>query len=293
MTLLLALTFAVMGTTLLVRAVMLPRTATNQGIARIADYGMHAAPVPTQVKAARDSAARRLLERYSPRGYEAALRQRFMRAGQYDVSAERMLLFRFGAPALVVVLALIMAVQGLDAVRLLMLAAMFGIAFRAPDFVLSRRMKARAYQVDREIPDFIELLAITVEAGIGFEAAVQASIARMEGPVREELALMLQEVRMGVSRDDAMQHVVDRIDSRNLRVWVRSLVQGNALGVPLGQILRNLSVDMRIRRRQAAEERAQKAPVKMTFPTVFLIFPALLTVILGPAAFRIVELFSK
>ena len=115
----------------------------------------------------------------------------------------------------------------------------------------------------------------------------------MDGPIRDELALMLQEIRMGVARDEAMQHVVDRIDSRNLRVWVRSLVQGNALGVPLGQILRNLSVDMRIRRRQAAEERAQKAPVKMTFPTVFLIFPALLTVLLGPAAFRIIEVFSK
>jgi tight adherence protein C len=174
-----------------------------------------------------------------------------------------------------------------------MVGAMLLLSFRLPNLFLERRIKARAEQTDREIPDFIELMAITIEAGLGFEQAAQATISRMEGPIHDEFALMLQEVRMGVARDEAMQHVVDRIDSRNLRVLVRALTQGQALGVPLGQILKDLCLDMRIRRRQAAEEKAQQAPVKMAFPTVLLIFPSLLIILLGPAVFRFADAFLK
>jgi tight adherence protein C len=147
----------------------------------------------------------------------------------------------------------------------------------------------RAARLDREIPDFIELLAITVEAGLGFESATQSAISRMSGPLREEFGLMLQEVRMGVARDEAITHVVQRIKSRNLRVFAQALIQGQALGVPLATILKNLAIDMRIRRRQAAEERAQKAPLKMVLVAFCFIFPALLLVLIGPAMFRIYD----
>ena len=149
----LALLLAVAGTVLLVRAAMMPRLAANQGIARVADYGMHAVPVPPHMAAGGDSAARRLLERFSPSGYETALRHRFVRAGRYDVSPERMLLFRFGPPAVVALVGLALLAQGPDLTRLLLVGTLLLLAARVPEFILAKQMKARAELVNREIPD--------------------------------------------------------------------------------------------------------------------------------------------
>jgi tight adherence protein C len=131
------------------------------------------------------------------------------------------------------------------------------------------------------MPELVDLLVTTVEAGVAFASALQLVARRVEGPLGQELRLALQEQNMGMTIEDALQHMLVRIDSVSVRAFVQAILQGQTLGVSIGKILRDLAVDMRQRRRQVAEERAQKAPTKILFPLVLLILPALLIVALG------------
>jgi tight adherence protein C len=131
------------------------------------------------------------------------------------------------------------------------------------------------------MPELVDLLVTTVEAGVGFASSLQLVARRVEGPLGQELRLALQEQNMGMTIEDALRHMLERIDSASVRAFVQAILQGQMLGVSIGKILRDLAVDMRKRRRQAAEERAQKAPTKILFPLVILILPALLIVCLG------------
>ena len=133
------------------------------------------------------------------------------------------------------------------------------------------------------------MLVVTLEAGLGFGASMEVSSTRMRAPIGDEVRLTMQEQSMGLSMSDALVNTLARVDTPNMSAFVRSVVQGNALGVSMGVVMRNLAADMRVRRRQQAEERAHKAPVKMLFPLIFLMFPALGVVILGPAVFEITE----
>jgi tight adherence protein C len=139
----------------------------------------------------------------------------------------------------------------------------------------------------------IDLLAVAVEAGLGFSAAMAAAVERMPGPLGEEMRLMLQEQTLGLTPLEALENVLTRVDTPSLRTFVRSIVQGEQLGISIGDVLRNLALEMRKRRKAAAEERAQKAPIKMLFPLVFLIFPAMFVVILGPAMFAFFDALGK
>jgi tight adherence protein C len=161
-----------------------------------------------------------------------------------------------------------------------------------PTLHLKRRAKSRAERIAYEMPELIDTLVATVEAGIAFSASLQIASRRFRGPLGEELRLTLQEQAMGLGLNDALAHFLERCDTPPVRSFVRSLIQGEQLGVSVGQTLRGLAHEMRVRRRQMAEERAQKAPVKLVFPLVLFIFPSMLIVILGPAALRIHEVFS-
>jgi tight adherence protein C len=161
-----------------------------------------------------------------------------------------------------------------------------------PTLHLRRRGRSRAERIDYEMPELIDTLVATVEAGIAFSASLQIASRRFRGPLGEELRLTLQEQAMGLALNEALAHLYERCDTPAVRSFVRALAQGEQLGVSVGQTLRGLAHEMRIRRRQMAEERAQKAPVKLVFPLVLFIFPAMLIVVLGPAAIRIHEVFS-
>ena len=162
-------------------------------------------------------------------------------------------------------------------------ACLAGFGWVAPKFVLGRRAAHRLEQVDREVPELVDLLVTTVEAGVGFAAALQIAARSIEGPLGQELRLALREQSMGLTIDEALRNMAGRIDSAAIRSFIQALVQGEALGVSIGKVLRDLAVDMRKRRRQAAEERAQKTPTKIVFPLVALILPAMFIVTLGPA----------
>ncbi len=160
-----------------------------------------------------------------------------------------------------------------------------------PLIFVRRRARLRAERIDYDMPELIDTLVATVEAGIAFSASLQIASRRFRGPLGDELRLSLQEQSMGLSLHDALNNMLGRQDTKSIRAFVRSLIQGEQLGVSVGQTLRNLSHEMRALRRQLAEERAQKAPVKIVFPVVLLIFPALMMVTLGPAAIRIHSIF--
>ena len=157
------------------------------------------------------------------------------------------------------------------------------IGFIGPEFWLGRRIRARSMAMVLQLPDALDLLTISVEAGLGFDAALAKVVEKMEGPLVNEFRQALAEIRMGRSRRDALRDVVTRADAQPVSNFIGAIVQAEQLGVPIAKVLQIQSQQLRIERRQRAEEAAAKAPVKMLFPMVGCIFPTIFIVILGPA----------
>ena len=162
-----------------------------------------------------------------------------------------------------------------------------GVGFVLPDLFVSSRTRARREGIRADLPNALDLLAVSVEAGLGFDGAIAKLTEQTEGPLTEEFALMLSEIRIGESRQEALKKLADRVASLEMSAFVRAIVQADQFGISLGRILRVQAADSRLRRQSAAEERAMKAPIKMLFPTVVFIFPAMFLVTLGPAFLNI------
>ena len=157
------------------------------------------------------------------------------------------------------------------------------IGFVLPDMFVSFKARGRREEIRAELPDALDLLAVSVEAGLGFDAAISKLTEHMEGPLIDEFALSLGEMRIGESRQHALEKMVQRVQAPELASFVRAIIQADQLGISLGRILRVQATDTRNKRQAAAEERAMKAPIKMLFPTALFIFPAMFLIILGPA----------
>jgi tight adherence protein C len=163
--------------------------------------------------------------------------------------------------------------------------------FIAPDFVVGSKARRRKERIRGELPDALDLLAVSVEAGLGFDGAISRLTDHMEGPLAEEFALSLSEMRIGEARQEALKKMSERCDAPEVSTFVRAIVQADQLGISLSRILRVQAADTRLRRQAAAEEKAMKAPIKMLFPTVLFIFPAMFLVILGPAFLNLSKIF--
>lgn len=172
----------------------------------------------------------------------------------------------------------------LIAFGLLMFLGVFGPVAR-----LNGRISDRRKEMERQLPDVIDLLVISVEAGLGFDAALGRVVQNVPGDLSQEFSRTLQETRVGVSRVEALRSLAERTDVEDLNSFVLALIQADQFGVSIARVLRVQAEEMRIRRRQRAQEKAFKAPVKLVFPLVLFIFPALFVVILAPAAISIMD----
>lgn len=168
-----------------------------------------------------------------------------------------------------------------------LIAAMIG--YILPGIWLDRKIKERKKNILKALPDALDLLCISVEAGLAFDLALQRVAQKWDNELSREFQRVLQDIRLGRTRREALRDLVTRTGVEDVQTFVSAVIQADQLGVSMSKILRIQSDQLRIRRRQRAEEAAQKAPVKMLFPMVFLIFPALFVVILGPAVPRIMQ----
>jgi len=164
--------------------------------------------------------------------------------------------------------------------------------FLLPDYYLKMRAKQRRGEIQDNLPDVLDLLTVSVEAGLGFDAALVKVVEKNKGVVSHEFARVLQEIKMGKPRRDALRDLGNRSGVDDLVAFVSSIIQADQLGVSIGNVLRVQSEQMRQKRRQRAEEKAMKAPIKMLIPLILFIFPTIFIVVLGPAALKIIDIFK-
>ena len=235
--------------------------------------------------------------RFTPVGYVDGVRKKFINSGNGSADA----VDRFLAIRVLSVLAIIplfwicyiwnpLRFKGFT--QFAVFALFFAVCLLGPDSILSRRVQERQHDLRIMLPDVLDLLTISVEAGLGFEQALDRTVSAVPGPLSDEFARMLGEIRAGASRSEAMRALDQRTNVPEVRSFVLAVLQADTFGVSIGRVLRAQSEEMRIKRRQLAQERAQKAPVKMLIPMVFCIFPALFVVVIGPAIINIRKAFS-
>lgn len=233
-------------------------------------------------------------KRFTPDGYTDKVRQKMVSAGiQSPDAVDRFIATRVVTVALApVMFFLVFGVLKMSGMMGLVMALLLAMAcVLGPEAVLDRKIAERQHQIQVKLPDVLDLLVISVEAGLGFEQALDRTVAAVPGPLTEEFSRMLGEVRAGASRADAMRSMEARCDVPELRSFVLAILQADTFGVSIGRVLRAQADEMRIKRRQLAQEQAQKAPVKMLIPMVFCVFPALFVVVIGPAIINIREAF--
>lgn len=233
------------------------------------------------------------LKRFTPVGYLEKKQRKLMLAGYPgNLDAPAFVVIKLLATLLGIVAGFFLTDYGSDGLQRTVLFIMpIALGFFGPDAWLERKVDERRQAMLRALPDVLDLLVISVEAGLGFDSALSRVVATVPGPLSEEFFRMLQETRVGVSRRDAMRHLMDRTDLEELRSFLLAMIQAEAFGVTIARVLRVQADEMRVRRRQLAQEKAFAAPVKLVFPLVFCIFPALFIVLLGPAAISISENF--
>jgi tight adherence protein C len=295
LTVLIALALGGAAVALAMRAVAMPRIAAAARIAEMQAYGF-TGEAPPEVAQRRliESAATavgRLTSRFSSRFKEAEIRNQLMAAGLYTTAPMTFLGYRvLGASLSFTTMLWLVSAGNASGPRAILFPLLAGAAgWVLPMTIVRRRAERRLEDVETDLPELIDLLVVTVEAGLALNRSLQVASERFHGPLRDELRLTLQEQRMGLQTKVALTNMLARCETPSMRSFVRSIIQGEQLGVSMGTIMRNLATETRKRRRQHAEERAHKAPVKMLFPLVLLMFPSMFIVLLYPA----VQKFSQ
>lgn len=237
------------------------------------------------------------LLRRTPQGTRAALRARLREAGD-PLDPGAFLALRLYAALASLALVLLMVSPRLlgGGGGVLPLALAGGAAYAGsmvPAFWLGRVVTRRKAEIRKSLPEVIDLLCVSVEAGLGLEGAIQKVAERYAGPLAQELGYCLNEMNLGKTREEAWRNLAQRVNLPDLSAVVSAIVQAERLGASLSTVLRVQAADLRERRRQRAEEQARQVPIKLLFPLVFFIFPALFVVILGPAILQILDMFSR
>lgn len=232
--------------------------------------------------------AGRLVKRLSPAARLELTRRRIVFAGKEGtLTLEKVLTYKAVAALVGLVFGLFVhphQIPGILAGIVIGLLASF-----VPDVWLDGRAKERQDAIARSLPDALDLLAITVEAGLGLEQALAMVTERLEGPLGEELSRMIREIDLGVNRRTALEFLRNRTNVRELSAFIVSLLQAEELGMAVGEVLRVQAAQVRLVRRQRVREQAAKTPVKILFPVIFTIFPAMFVITIGPGAIKIAQ----
>jgi tight adherence protein C len=228
--------------------------------------------------------------RLTPVGYIEQVKRKFQQAGEPTTEAvDRFLAIKLICTVLIPFALLgVFQYSGLSGkTRLAALALTGFVLWKGPDSTLDKKVSARQLSIRRALPETMDLLVISVEAGLGFEQALDRVVQNVPGPLSQEFNRMLGEVRAGSSRSEALRALQQRIDLPEVNSFVMAILQADTFGVSIGRILRGQADEMRIKRRQIAQEKAMKAPVKMLLPMTLCIFPCMFLVVIGPAAINI------
>lgn len=234
-----------------------------------------------------------LSKRLTPHSYEAWLDKQLAGAGrprQWPLARIIMLkpMLAFGG-ALV---GLLVFIGAPSAGRFVLGVVIMALAYFIPDLLLRNRAQKRREEIRLELPNALDQMLISVQAGLGFETAMGRAGENGRGPLADELIRTLQDIQVGRSRKEAYLALSERVDVPDVRTFIRAVVQADTYGIAIAGVLKTQAKDMRIKRRQRAEEHAMKMPVKMLFPLIFFILPTLFIILLGPAVLQIMAVFS-
>jgi len=281
-------------------AVTMPARERRTSVRRAAQYGAFKSALGQAQRPFRERVLAPLGERLAkwtlklhPKTTIEGVSTRLLAAGLgRSISPTAFLAFKSGLAIGGIVLGALFggAVAGAGGV-LFLSVTLAGLGFILPDLAVSSKARQRKERIRAELPDALDLMAVSVEAGMGFDGAISKLTDHMSGPLADEFALTLSEIRIGETRQDALKKLSARTSTPELASFVRSIIQADQLGISLGRILRVQATDSRLKRQAAAEEKAMKAPIKMLFPTVLFIFPAMFLVILGPAFLNLSKIF--
>jgi len=237
----------------------------------------------------------RVGKRLTPVGYLESIRHKLVLAGtNKDFNADRFLAYK-GCSAIIsaILASLFVILAGKSGSQVLLAAIFVVLCFFLPDLWLNQKIAARQKAIRLALPDTLDLLTISVEAGMGFDGALHKVVKNTKGPLSEEFYRLLQEIQLGTTRSDAFRNLGERTQVDELSSFILAMLQAEVFGITIGKVLRVQAKELRIKRRQRAEEMAQKAPVKILLPLLLCIFPAILVVIMGPAAIQIYESILK
>ncbi|HEY1316504.1 MAG TPA: type II secretion system F family protein [Gaiella sp.] len=302
--LVLGLFLIVVAVTMVVRALLTPSGPSSETLEQISAYGFAGSLPATVTAEPRPSFTTRVGDittaigrwigsrfgRLRGRDYRA----RLISAGMYTTTPDRLLGTQFLAAVALLFLWLWLGAAG-GAPSWLILVGAVGAAVLGwvlPTYVVDSRARKRREQVERSLPDLIDLIVVTLEAGLSFPQSLRLAASKIKEPLSSEVRLTLQEQNMGLTLVEALENLNTRVDTPGVRMLARSISQGETMGVSTGQIMRNLAIELRKRQRAYAEERAQKAPVKVLFPILLLIMPALFIVLLLPVMITIMDVLG-
>lgn len=232
-------------------------------------------------------------KRLAPKGYTAWLDKLLAKAGRPPgMPLDRLLVVKPALALVASVAGILLLIKTPTGPIVLLAIFIMGLAYFVPDLLLHSIGTKRREAIELELPSTLDQMLISVEAGLGFEAAMARAGENGVGPLAAELVRTLQDMQVGRSRREAYAAMAERTGAPDLRSFVRAIVQADVYGIAIANVLRTQAKQMRVRRKQRAEEKAMKLPVKVLFPLIFFILPVLFTVILGPAVINIVATFS-
>lgn len=286
----------VFGTVLLAATALLQRAPEKQLVAErlkeIRAFGMPreatlALPFSQRVLAPLLRSTAKVVTRFTPAGSVAAVRANLLRTGDHRTDPVVWIAWKWLRAAALGIVAFVLGGRVPAGSPLMFAIAAAGLGYLWPEFMLRRKVRRRQARIIRDFPETLDLLTVTVEAGLGLDQALETVAARRRGPISHEIRVYLDEIGLGAERQAALRAIGSRTGVEDLVSFTASLVRAMEFGVNIANVLRVQSDEARTRRRQRIEERAYKAPVKMLFPLVFLILPAVFVVVAGPGFARL------